>query len=115
VALRWWLEAEGHEVEVAEDGPRGIELARRYRPDIALIDIGLPGLNGYQVARELRGAENDRTIHLVALTGYGRPEDRRRASEAGFDAHLTKPVEPEELHRVLARAGARQASGPAPD
>ena len=86
---------------MAVDGPSGIELARRARPEVALIDIGLPGLDGYQVAAALRSGEGDR-IRLVALTGYGQADDRRRALEAGFDAHLVKPVEPEELVRVLA-------------
>jgi CheY-like chemotaxis protein len=70
-------------------------------PDVALIDIGLPGLDGYQVARALRAAEG-RRIRLIALTGYGQPEDRQRALDAGFDAHLVKPVDVDELARVLA-------------
>jgi two-component system, sensor histidine kinase len=100
-ALRAFLELSGHRVDVAVDGPSGIELARRAQPEVALIDIGLPGLDGYQVAAALRADEGSR-IRLVALTGYGQAEDRRRALEAGFDAHLVKPVEPEELVRILA-------------
>jgi signal transduction histidine kinase/PAS domain-containing protein len=100
-ALRTLLELGGHRVDVAEDGPSGIAIAQQVRPDVALIDIGLPGLDGYQVAAAIRAAEGDR-VRLIALTGYGQSEDRRRALEAGFDAHLVKPVEPDELSRLLA-------------
>jgi len=100
-ALRALLELGGHRVDVAVDGPSGIDAARRVAPDVALIDIGLPGLNGYQVAQALRAA-GGRRIRLVALTGYGQPEDRQRALDAGFDAHLVKPVDVDELTRVLA-------------
>ena len=77
----------------------------RERPDLALIDIGLPEFDGYEVARKVRGALGG-TILLVALTGYGQPDDRRQALDAGFDAHLVKPVEPEALLGVI-RAGIR--------
>ena len=100
-AMRTLLELSGHRVDVAVDGPSGIELARRAQPEVAVIDIGLPGLDGYQVAAALRAHEGAR-IRLIALTGYGQADDRRRALEAGFDAHLVKPVQPEELVRVLA-------------
>ena len=101
-ALRALLELEGHQVSAAAAGPQGIELAHRHAPDIALIDIGLPDLDGYEVARRLRAAPGGRSIGLVAITGYGQPEDQRRAYEAGFDAHLTKPVAPERLKQVMA-------------
>jgi signal transduction histidine kinase len=91
----------GHTVETAPDGPSGIALARANRPDLALIDIGLPGLNGYEVARQLRAALDGQPLRLVALTGYDQPEDRRRALEAGFDAHLIKPVDLAKLERLL--------------
>jgi signal transduction histidine kinase/ActR/RegA family two-component response regulator len=100
-ALRAFLELDGHHVEVAEDGVRGADMARAARPDVALIDIGLPGLDGYEVARRIRDGLG-KSLRLFALTGYGRPEDRRRATEAGFDAHLVKPVSPEALRHVLA-------------
>src|SRR5207248_2184065 len=80
----------------------GIEMARLSRPEIALVDIGLPGFDGYQVAERLRAAPAGRGVFLVALSGYGQAEDRRRALAAGFDVHLLKPVDPEELARVLA-------------
>ncbi len=103
-ALRLLLELWGHRVEEAADGPRGVEAALAGTFDVALIDIGLPGLDGYRVARRLRDAPKGRALFLVALTGYGQPSDRRRALEAGFDAHLVKPVEAEQLADVLARA-----------
>src|SRR5262249_37071672 len=106
-ALRALLEVSGHHVEVAADGPSGIELARQVHPDVTLVDIGLPGLDGYEVARTLR-AERGEALRL-ALTGYGQPPDRRRALEAGFDAHLVKPVEADALNRILAGASAAAA------
>ena len=88
--LRGW----GHQVAVAHDGDTAIELARDQPFDVVLLDIGLPGMDGYEVAQALRGqAGLDQTL-LVALTGYGQDEDRRRSAEAGFDHHLVKPVDP---------------------
>ena len=98
--LRIW----GHRVETAGDGPRGFELALETRPDIVIVDIGLPGLDGYHVAHGLRAALGAGAVFLVALTGYGQPDDRQRALEAGFDVHLVKPVAPEVLAEALARA-----------
>jgi signal transduction histidine kinase/CheY-like chemotaxis protein len=92
----------GHRVDVAENGTRGIERALAARPEIALIDLNLPDVDGYQVAQRLR-ASLGRAILLAALTGSGQPEDRRRTSEVGFDVHLTKPVELDELEQVLKR------------
>jgi signal transduction histidine kinase/CheY-like chemotaxis protein len=98
--LRTCLELEGHRVEVAQDGLSGVDAARTIRPDIVLTDVGLPGLDGYEVARQIRThLGND--ARLIALTGYGQPEDRRRAIEAGFDALLVKPVSPEDLSETL--------------
>jgi signal transduction histidine kinase/ActR/RegA family two-component response regulator len=99
--LRMALELDGHRVETAADGVSGVEAALRTTPDLVLVDIGLPGLDGYAVARRLRAALGHR-VTLVALTGYGQSEDRRRTSEAGFDAHLVKPVDPDVLSRALA-------------
>ena len=98
--LRNLLHILGHEVHEACDGASGIEEARRLRPDAALIDIGLPGIDGYEVARRIR-ADAPGT-RLVAVTGYGQPEDRERALAAGFDVHLVKPVDPDQLQRLLA-------------
>jgi len=98
--LRVTLEVDGHRVEVAEDGARGVEMARSSRPEVVLVDIGLPGLDGYEVAKQVR-ALFGRHVRLIAVTGYGRPEDHRRTEEAGFDAHLTKPVSPQQISEVL--------------
>jgi CheY-like chemotaxis protein len=87
-------------VAVAPDGLRGVELALEHAPDLALVDIGLPGLDGYQVARALR-ARVGQGLRLVALSGYGDPESYQQALKAGFDVHLTKPVRPADLDRVL--------------
>jgi CheY-like chemotaxis protein len=100
--LHYLLKLCGHCVQEAADGRQGIETIRRHPPDVALIDIGLPDLDGYQVAQMVRA--EGKTVYLVALTGYGQPEDRRRALAAGFDAHMTKPVTVEELSHTLARA-----------
>ena len=99
-SLRLLLEIDGHEVAVAADGPEGMRKLESFRPQAAFIDIGLPGMNGYTLARELRAAAG-KGIELIALTGYGGEEDRRAAREAGFDAHLTKPVSHDELRRAL--------------
>jgi signal transduction histidine kinase len=96
------LTLDGHEVHAAPDGESGLELAERSPPDVALIDIRLPGIDGYEVARRLRAANERRRIALIALTGFGQTEDRRRAFDAGFDAHLVKPVNAERLKRVIA-------------
>jgi CheY-like chemotaxis protein len=98
--LRVLLELAGHEVHEASDGPGGLEALHRVRPDIALVDVGLPGFDGYELARRVREAGD--AVCLVALTGYGLPDDRRRSREAGFDAHLVKPVEPADLAAVIA-------------
>ena len=103
LALRTLLELWGYAVEEAQDGTRAIQMFLEHPPEIALIDIGLPGLNGYEVAQRMRTASGGKPF-LVALTGYGRTDDRRRALDAGFDAHLVKPVDPDELERLLAAA-----------
>ena len=95
------LAFDGHETYEAANGVRGIELASHVRPEVALIDIGLPDLSGYEVARRVR-MELSSGVALVAVTGYGQPEDQRRAFDAGFDAHLVKPITIEQLNAVLA-------------
>jgi signal transduction histidine kinase/CheY-like chemotaxis protein len=90
----------GHEVEVAFDGPAALERARASHPDVLLCDLGLPGIDGYEVARRLR-AEGGRGMRLIAVSGYAQPEDVSRALEVGFDAHLAKPPPPEEIERLL--------------
>jgi CheY-like chemotaxis protein len=86
------LHKHGFEVVTANTGVTGIELAKALKPDIALIDIGMPQMNGYEIARHLRSMKELDGIKLVALTGYGSEEDRQRSSEAGFDMHLIKPL-----------------------
>jgi PAS domain S-box-containing protein len=99
--LRTLLELRRHTVREAIDGPSGLEAALQFQPDVALIDVGLPGLNGYEVARHLRASEGGKRMRLIALTGYGLPTDALRAREAGFDAHLVKPVHPDHLAEIL--------------
>jgi len=98
----------GYEVQTARDGESGIEKAIRQPPSVALVDIGLPGIDGYEVARRLKVELNGSTPRLIAMTGYGQPEDRRRAMQAGFERHLVKPVDASRLAALLAddaRAG----------
>jgi two-component system CheB/CheR fusion protein len=104
-SLRDVLEFAGHEVEVAHDGREGLDRARRLRPDVVLCDIGLPVMDGYEVARAIRADPSLAQVLLVAVTGYAGPDDRRRAADAGFDVHLAKPVPVADLEQVLARAG----------
>jgi CheY-like chemotaxis protein len=102
-SLQLLLEMRGHEVAIAGDGLDGLERVRRFRPDVVLCDIGLPGrLDGYAVARELRADPAFAALRLIALTGYGQAEDQRHAHEAGFDLHLTKPIDPAKLFAILA-------------
>jgi CheY-like chemotaxis protein len=98
--LRHLLERSGHEVHEAADGRAGLEQTLSLRPDAAVVDIGLPGLDGYEVARRVRAAGHAGVL-LIAVTGYGQPGDRQRSGEAGFDAHLTKPVDPLALESLL--------------
>src|SRR4051812_27501681 len=97
--------AYGYAVVEAADGPSAIETAIDERPDVALIDIGLPGLDGFEVARRIRTSLGRDGIFLVALTGYGEDEDRARTEAAGFDVHLVKPVESAALAEILSRVG----------
>jgi two-component system CheB/CheR fusion protein len=94
----------GHEVEVAHDGAEGLRRASEWAPEAVLCDIGLPGIDGYEVARRLRADSAGKRTLLVALTGYALPDDLRRAREAGFDAHLAKPARLEEIEAILTRA-----------
>jgi two-component system, sensor histidine kinase len=98
--LKVLLEHEGHEVFEASDGTEGVRAASRLHPDLALVDLGLPILDGYEVARFIR-RQDHQPQRLVALTGYGQSADRKRALEAGFDDHLVKPVDPDRLVELL--------------
>jgi CheY-like chemotaxis protein len=104
-ALEMVLRFDGHEVRTASDGPSGLALILAAQPNVAFIDIGLPGLTGYEIARRIRQAATGTDFFLVAITGYGQSFDRTQALEAGFDDHLVKPVDPGDLARVMARAG----------
>jgi signal transduction histidine kinase/CheY-like chemotaxis protein len=95
--LQWW----GYEVRTAYDGREALDTAARFLPEVVLLDIGLPVLNGYEVARFMKDHPDMRCARLVALTGYGQEEDRQRSAEVGFDAHLTKPVDLEALRGIL--------------
>jgi CheY-like chemotaxis protein len=99
------LELYGHQVWAAHDGPTAIELARSHHPRFILLDIGLPGLDGYQVARQLRRERCGKDAVIIAVSGYGQAGDRRRSSEAGFDHHLVKPIEPEALVALIRNHG----------
>lgn len=107
--LRLLLESEGHEVSVCHVGLACIEKARGWRPHVVLVDIGLPDVSGYAVAREIRQMPNGRDVILVAFTGHGHPEDMRLGASAGFDAHMTKGTDPMLLVELAARARAPRA------
>ena len=94
------LQLLGQDVEAASSGDAGIDLVQRIQPDVALVDIGLPDVDGYEVARVLR-ARLGGHVKLFALTGYGQQADRKQSSDAGFDAHLVKPLAPEDLVRLI--------------
>jgi signal transduction histidine kinase len=101
LSLKDFLETCGHAVDIAHDGERGRDLILHERPHVAFVDLGLPKLDGFEVARQVRSAGLGQDTRLVALTGYGDPETRKRAAAAGFDAHLVKPVEMSELERLI--------------
>jgi CheY-like chemotaxis protein len=101
--LRCLLELWGHQVESAADGLQGVHKALSWRPDVAIVDIGLPQLTGYEVAQQLR-AKFGHEIFLIALTGYCQPRDKEQAFAAGFNVHLSKPADLEELARLITTA-----------
>lgn len=101
--MRLMIECMGHDVRVAADGVEAVAIAEQFNPQIALLDIGMPRMDGYEAARRIRAALGD-DIMLVALTGWGQEDDQRLAFEAGFDRHLTKPAEPDVLEDLIASA-----------
>jgi CheY-like chemotaxis protein len=107
-SLATWLELAGHTVQSASDGYAAVEAALSNTFDLALVDLGLPGIDGYEVVSRIRSRLD---LPVVAVTGYGQPEDRRRSAEAGFVAHLVKPVAPSALDVVLARISGAEAPG----
>jgi CheY-like chemotaxis protein len=100
--LGMFLGLSGHDVVLAHTGAEALEVASRYRPDVAVLDIGMPVLNGYEVAKSIRREAWGSNLTLIAVTGWGQEDDKRAAYAAGFDHHLTKPVDPEQLERLLA-------------
>ncbi len=101
LSMAMLLKLYGHEVSISANGVDGIESARNAKPDVVLIDIGLPGLDGHAVAKEISDQRDGRTPLLIAITGFGQESDRRRSQEAGIDLHLLKPVEPPVLESIL--------------
>ena len=107
-ALASLLRVDGHAVYVCHDGEAAVEIARRMRPDVILLDIGLPGMNGFEVAKALRSRAETRQCRLVALSGYGQPADLQQSRNAGFDHHLVKPAEPQVLRELFASLGRKE-------
>jgi two-component system CheB/CheR fusion protein len=95
------LEMWGHEVAYAYDGPSALQTAQQWHPEAVILDIGLPGMDGYQVAERLRALPRGKQAVLIAITGYGQEDDRRRSRRAGIDHHLVKPVAPDMLRRLI--------------
>jgi CheY-like chemotaxis protein len=95
------LQIHGHDVRIAHDGPTGLDEAKKSKPDVVLLDIGLPGMDGYQLAACLREEETVKDATLIAISGYGQEEDLRLAREAGFDHHLLKPIASDDLIKIL--------------
>lgn len=100
-SLRMLLELDNHEVETAANGREGVAKFDAFSPSVVLVDIGIPEMNGYDVAKVIRSRKDGTRVSLIAVTGYGQPDDRRRAIAAGFDKHLTKPVGYEELRKLV--------------
>jgi CheY-like chemotaxis protein len=103
------LRLAGHDIQTAHDGLEAVQAATTFRADVVLLDIGIPRMNGYEAARHIREQPWDRGIFLVALTGWGQDDDKRRSHEAGFDHHLIKPVEPAALEELLESVALRRA------
>jgi CheY-like chemotaxis protein len=95
------LSFSGHEVRIAHDGTEALDAMRDFRPDVAFLDIGMPGLTGYEVAEAVRAEPWGREVKLIAVTGWGQADDKLRAHTAGFDQHLIKPIDPAEVDRLL--------------
>jgi len=99
--LAMLLRLDGHEVHIANDGLEALDLYSRFHPDVAILDIGMPGLSGHEVARKIRGLQGGQPVTLIAVTGWGQKSDKDRAVASGFDHHFTKPVEPSVLSELL--------------
>jgi CheY-like chemotaxis protein len=104
-SLAMILRRMGNEIQTAHDGLEAVQAAATFRPAVVLLDIGLPKINGYEAAKLIRDKMANQKVVIIAMTGWGQQDDKRRALEAGFDHHLTKPVEPAALSRLLALIG----------
>jgi CheY-like chemotaxis protein len=109
-ALALLLQKRGHEVRIAEDAPHALQILQQFSPDVALVDIGLPGMNGYDLARQIREQPQFRNLVLVAQTGWANEEDRLRSREAGFNYHLAKPINHARLREILTESPATRGS-----
>lgn len=107
--MRYFLESARHTVATASDGPSALAAVEESRPEVAILDIGMPGLNGYKVAEQIRDSDRPQSLTLVALSGLGQEEDKRHATEAGFDVHFTKPVDIQALNKLLASIAAERS------
>ena len=103
-SLAMLLELNGHEIRTAHDGLEALHVAESFRPEIAFLDIGMPGLTGYELAQRIRAQAWGARVALVAITGWGHDEDKRRAAAAGFDHHLTKPVSVQQVREIVSGA-----------
>ena len=103
-SLQLWLEMAGYDVHTALSGTAALEAAERLQPQVAVLDLGMPGMSGLEVAQRIREAPWGAAMVLIALTGWGQEEDRRRTKDAGFDHHLVKPVSPEKVEELVRRA-----------
>jgi len=113
-SLGHFLRLGGNPTTVVRDGLQALRAAEALHPEVALLDVGMPGLSGYEVARRLRTQDWGRAMLLIAVTGWGQPADRMRAEAAGFDHHVVKPFEPEELEALLAAPDGEAPAGPPP-
>lgn len=102
--LAMLVQLAGHDVRIAYDGPPALTLAEAFQPQVVLLDLNLPAMDGYEVARKLREKPETQEVVLAAVSGWGQPEDRRRSKEAGFDRHYVKPVDPNIITKLLSDA-----------
>jgi CheY-like chemotaxis protein len=100
-SLAMLLQISGCQVALSFDGPEALDVAKTFKPDVVLLDIGMPGMDGYETARQLRASERGSQMLLVALTGWGQKEDVQLATQAGFDKHFTKPIDPAALAALI--------------
>jgi two-component system CheB/CheR fusion protein len=98
--MRAFLSLKGHSLEIAATGPRALDIARRFRPDVVLLDIGLPGIDGFEVARQLKSEHGD-ALRIIAVSAYGSESDRQQSLEAGCEVHLVKPADPRFIESLL--------------